>query len=112
MNSIAIGDSVNEFDALLGEGQFGEVYYGKLINSCGNTDGLSQQMLRDVAVKRLRYSQESFVKELYAEGQRMLDLDHPHIVKIFGVCKESAGVSLVLELCPYGAMNRWLRSNK
>ena len=97
---------------VLGEGQFGEVYYGKLIKDDGNRNGLSQQVLQEVAVKRLRYSEESFVKELYNEGQRMLNLDHPCIVRIFGVCKESVGVSLILELCPYGAMNRWLRSNK
>lgn len=96
----------------LGEGQFGEVYHGKLIKDETIRNGSLRQILQEVAVKRLRYSQESFVKELYNEGQRMLDLDHPCIVKIFGVCKESIGVSLILELCPYGAMNRWLRSNK
>lgn len=96
----------------LGEGQFGEVYYGKLIKDDGNRNGLAQQVLQEVAVKRLRYSQESFVKELFNEGQRMLNLDHPCIVKIFGVCKESVGVSLILELCPHGAMNRYLRANK
>ena len=67
---------------------------------------------KQVAIKQLRQNHSSFVRELYKEGERMLDLDHPCIVKIFGVCERDTGVSLVLELCPYGAMNSWLKANK
>ncbi len=97
---------------ILGEGQFGEVYSGKLIGNDENNNGLSKQTLQHVAIKQLRHRQNSFVQELYNEGERMLTLDHPYIVKIFGICKHETGVSLVLELCLYGAMNRWLRLNK
>ena len=77
-----------------------------------NNNGTSKQTLQQVAIKRLRYKQDSFVQELYNEGERMLNLDHPYIVKLFGISKHKASVSLILELCPFGAMNRWLRLNK
>ncbi len=88
------------------------MYNGKLIDNHENNNGTSKQILQQVAIKRLRYKQDSFVQELYNEGERMLNLDHPCIVKIFGICKHDKSVSLILELCPYGAMNRWLRLNK
>ncbi|CAF1321476.1 unnamed protein product, partial [Adineta ricciae] len=94
------------------EGQFGEVYSGKLIGNNENNNGLTKQTLQQVAIKQLRNRQNAFIKELLNEGERMLNLDHPYIVKIFGICKHKTSVSLILEICPYGAMNRWLRSNK
>ncbi|CAF1161882.1 unnamed protein product [Rotaria sp. Silwood1] len=96
----------------LGEGQFGEVYHGKLIGNDENNNGITKYTLQHVAIKQLRQTQNSFIQELYNEGKRMLSLDHPYIVKIFGICKHEITISLVLELCPYGAMNRWLRLNK
>jgi serine/threonine protein kinase len=96
----------------VGEGQFGEVYSGKLIGNHENNNGISRQSLQQVAIKRLRQRQASLVQELLNEGERMLNLDHPYIVKIFGLSKRENSVSLVLELCPYGAMNEWLKSNK
>ncbi|CAF0762038.1 unnamed protein product [Rotaria sordida] len=96
----------------LGGGQFGEVYHGKLIRNDENNNGIVKHALQHVAIKRLRQRQNSFFQELYNEGERMLNLDHPYIVKIFGICKHETTVSLVLELCPYGAMNRWLILNK
>jgi len=42
----------------------------------------------------------------------MMNLDHPNIVKILGLSKHENSVSLVLELCPFGAMNEWLKANK
>jgi serine/threonine protein kinase len=83
-----------------------------LIGNDGNNNGIAKQSLQHVAIKRLRHSQNSVVRELYDEGQRMLNLDHPYIVKIFGISKHETSVSLILELCPFGAMNRWLRLNK
>jgi serine/threonine protein kinase len=83
-----------------------------LLGNDENHHGISKQQMKNVAVKRLRFSHHSFIKKLYDEGQCMLNLDHPHIVKIFGLCKHQTSLSLILELCPLGAMNLWLKSNK
>lgn len=100
------------FGDKLGEGQFGQVYSGKLIGNNENNNGLSKQTLQHVAIKQLRQRQDASIKELYSEGERMLNLDHPYIVKIYGICKHEHSISLILEICPFGAMNRWLRQNK
>ena len=94
----------------LGEGQFGEVYNGKWIGNRNN--GVTRQSLLDVAIKCLRCGRNSVSADLIKEGQRMLELDHPNIVKMFGICKRTADVSLILELCPHGAMNSWLKNNR
>lgn len=65
-----------------------------------------------MAIKRIRHQQMAFAQELYSEGERMLKLDHPYIVKLYGISKHEDSASLILELCPYGAMNRWLKLNK
>lgn len=83
-----------------------------MIGNEDNNNGITKNILQDVAIKRLRNTQSPFLKELYNEGERMLNLDHPYIVKIFGICKHETMISLILELCPYGAMNHWLRLNK
>ncbi|CAF1119626.1 unnamed protein product [Adineta steineri] len=110
--NIFIDEKYLIFGDKLGEGQFGEVYSGKLIGNDENNNGITKPTLQHIAIKQLRHRQDSFVQELYNEGERMLNLDHPYIVKIFGICKHEASISLILELCPYGAMNRWLRLNK
>jgi len=89
----------------VGEGQFGEVFSGRL------TDDI-RQISTQVAIKRIRQRQASLVQEFLNEGQRMMNLDHPNIVKILGLSKHENSVSLVLELCPFGAMNEWLKANK
>lgn len=99
-------------DIFAGQGQFGEVYSGKLIGNHENNNGISKQTLQHVAIKRIRNQQMPFAQDLYSEGEQMRRLDHPYIVKLYGILKHADSVSLILELCPYGAMNRWLQSNK
>ena len=77
-----------------------------------NNNGISRQTLQHVAIKQIRHQQISLAQDLYNEGERMLQLDHPYIVKLLGISKHEDRVSLILELCPYGAMNRWLKLNK
>lgn len=88
------------------------MYSGKLIANDDKNSNVSIHGLQQVAIKRIRHKHDSCVKELFNEGERMLSLDHPYIVKIFGICKHETSVSLILELCPHGAMHRWLKSNK
>lgn len=97
---------------MVGEGQFGEVFKGQLVNYDGYLHHPSKNASQQVAIKQLKCSHEFYVKDLYDEAQRMLILKHPYIVTIYGLCKHESGVSLILELCPYGAMNRWLKQNR
>lgn len=98
-------------NVISGEGQFGEVFKGKLVGCDVNNNGKLNQ-IEDVAVKQIKSNEDSFSKDMYEEAERMLNLNHPYIVNIFGLCKHNQSVSILLELCPYGAMNQWLRDNK
>lgn len=65
---------------MLGGGEYGEVYQGKL--KMGSS-------VIDVAIKTLK-SEEAMSdwtkKEFLQEAQVMMELDHEHIVKIIGIC--------------------------
>lgn len=41
----------------------------------------------------------------------MQQFDHPHIVKLIGVCSE-APIWIVMELAEYGEMRAYLRANR
>jgi len=40
----------------------------------------------------------------------MASLDHSHIVRMIGVCKSDC-IMLVLELAPFGPLNKYLKRN-
>jgi serine/threonine protein kinase len=95
-----------------GSGQFGEVFTGKLISHRNNSNAVLGHSLLPMAIKTLRLNHSGDMKELYSEGKQMLTLDHPHIVKLYGLSKKQDKAFLLLEFCPHGAMNTWLRTNK
>ena len=41
----------------------------------------------------------------------MAKLDHPHIVRLIGVVK-SPNLMIVMELAPFGQLNKYLKKNK
>lgn len=70
-----------EIGELLGEGEYGEVYLGRLRH------GPAGPM--EVAIKTLKTEGEMTEwkkKEFLTEARTMLDLEHPHIVQIIGIC--------------------------
>ncbi|CAJ0578279.1 unnamed protein product, partial [Mesorhabditis spiculigera] len=76
----------------LGDGEFGDVLQGKL----------KQEALPeiDVAVKVARndsISKEK-IKEVMKEARLMRDIDHPNVVRIFGVVVEKDPLMIVMEL--------------
>ncbi|CAF1244712.1 unnamed protein product, partial [Didymodactylos carnosus] len=93
-NSLLIGNK-------LGGGQFGEVF-----------EAIVKVTNQRVAVKSLKNPSEQ-IHELFTEGKLLIDLEHRYIVRIFGIyMMHPNALSLVLELCPFGAMNDYLRKNK
>ena len=68
----------------LGEGNAAVVYKGKMMEGWEGEDGEG----REVAVKMVK---KKSLGSLFEEVGVMLGLNHPNIVKMFGVC--SVGVS-------------------
>ncbi|ODM97653.1 Tyrosine-protein kinase HTK16 [Orchesella cincta] len=91
-----------EIGELLGEGEYGEVYRGRLRTSL--------QEFLDVAIKTLKTEGEMSdwkKNEFLTEARTMLDLKHNHIVRIIGICW-SPKTYMVQELCELGSLQDFL----
>ncbi|MFS7973400.1 putative protein kinase RLK-Pelle-WAK-LRK10L-1 family [Helianthus anomalus] len=77
----------------IGDGGFGTVYYGKLL------DG------REVAVKRLYENNFKRMEQFMNEVKILTGLDHDHLVKLYGcTSKRSRELLLVYEYIPNGTV--------
>ncbi|XP_055331680.1 focal adhesion kinase 1-like isoform X2 [Paramacrobiotus metropolitanus] len=97
------GVSITALD-IIGEGHFGNVYRGSYVAKNGES--------MEVAVKACkegvdRNTTEKFLEEAYI----MKQFDHPHIIKLIGVCPE-APIWIIMELAKYGELRAYLLSNR
>jgi hypothetical protein len=92
----------------IGEGGFGSVYKGKIVNSSGHGDPLV------VAIKRLNQHGMQGHKEFLAEVQFLGIVNHPNLVKLLGYCCEDdeRGIQrlLVYEFMPNRSLEHYLFS--
>ncbi|XP_064623025.1 ALK tyrosine kinase receptor-like isoform X3 [Lineus longissimus] len=92
----------------LGQGAFGEVYKGYLVNLTPDKPGELP-----VAVKTLpAMSTEQSEMDFLMEALIMSKFDHPYIVKFIGVCFEKHPRYLILELLAGGDLKSFLRDNR
>ncbi|NXD81492.1 BMX kinase, partial [Halcyon senegalensis] len=82
----------------LGSGQFGVVHLGKWK---GQYD-VSVKMIKEGAM-----TEDEFIEE----AQTMMKLNHPKLVRLYGVCSKSYPIYLVTEYMPYGSLLSYLRSH-
>ncbi|KAI3737086.1 hypothetical protein L2E82_27081 [Cichorium intybus] len=94
----SISSATNNFSSTnkLGEGGFGAVYKGKLV------DG------QEVAVKRLSRSSEQGVKEFKNETELIAKLQHTNLVRLIGCCIEKKEKILVYEYMPNKSLDSFL----
>ncbi|NXN92109.1 ROS1 kinase, partial [Rhinopomastus cyanomelas] len=90
---------------LLGSGAFGEVYEGTAVDILADGSGESK-----VAVKTLKKGATDHEKsEFLKEAHLMSKFDHPHILKLLGVCLLNEPQYLILELMEGGDLLSYLR---
>ncbi|KAM6138202.1 proto-oncogene tyrosine-protein kinase ROS [Phoenicopterus ruber ruber] len=90
---------------LLGSGAFGEVYEGTAVDILADGSGKSK-----VAVKTLKKGATDHEKsEFLKEAHLMSKFDHPHILKLLGVCLLNEPQYLILELMEGGDLLSYLR---
>lgn len=90
----------------LGEGAFGVVYQAVTEDvDEQNATGFSS---RDVAVKQLREGSGE-VDDFFREVDFMSKLDHPHVVKLVGVCSLQEPFCMVFEYMDLGDLCNFLR---
>ncbi|CAH3176069.1 unnamed protein product [Porites lobata] len=88
-------------ETIIGQGQFGDVHRGTY-------NSLDDPNLQ-VAIKSCKNpeSREKFLEEAYT----MKQFDHPHIIKLIGVCMDEE-FYIVMELAAYGEMRSYLQKNR
>ncbi|NWX43370.1 ROS1 kinase, partial [Steatornis caripensis] len=90
---------------LLGSGAFGEVYEGTAVDILADGSGESK-----IAVKTLKKGATDYEKsEFLKEAHLMSKFDHPHILKLLGVCLLNEPQYLILELMEGGDLLSYLR---
>ncbi|OWM83527.1 hypothetical protein CDL15_Pgr013008 [Punica granatum] len=94
----AIQAATNNFSAdnKLGEGGFGEVYMGRLVNG------------QDVAVKRLSRSSGQGAEEFKNEVVVVAKLQHRNLVRLLGFCLEEEEKILIYEYVPNKSLDYFL----
>jgi hypothetical protein len=88
----------------LGGGQFGAVLLGTYSVRGGQDIKVAIKQLKSNDVPNAR-------AEILKEANAMALLDHPHIVRLIGVCN-STPIMIVLELCPLGPLNKFLKERR
>ncbi|NXG68132.1 BMX kinase, partial [Baryphthengus martii] len=82
----------------LGSGQFGVVHLGKWK---GQYD-VSIKMIKEGAM-----SEDEFIED----AQTMMNLNHPKLVRLYGLCSKWYPIYLVMEYMRYGCLLSYLRSH-
>ena len=71
--------------------------------------------LADVAVKMLRYHDPSALataaSNLRSEAAALQQLQHPHVVRVFGVCL-APHVAVIMEFVSLGSLARWIELHR
>ncbi|KAJ4906175.1 putative cysteine-rich receptor-like protein kinase 39 [Raphanus sativus] len=83
----------------LGQGGFGTVYKGKLLNG------------KEIAVKRLARGSEGGI-EFKNEVSLLTRLQHKNLVKLLGFCNEGDEEILVYEFVPHSSLDRFIFDEK
>lgn len=97
-------DSISLLE-VLGEGQFGDVYKGSFVDKEG--------MQVPVAVKTCKEdNEESMTEKFLEEALIMQQFDHPHIIRLIGICSDTRPVWIVMELARHGEMRAYLQNNR
>ncbi|XP_072170452.1 focal adhesion kinase 1-like isoform X2 [Diadema setosum] len=87
----------------IGEGQFGDVHKGVYIDQ----DERVEVAVKTCKVESTQALGERFLEEAYI----MKQFDHPHIIKLIGVCTDPP-IWIVMELAPFGEMRMFLQTHK
>ncbi|XP_063968658.1 protein-tyrosine kinase 2-beta-like [Lytechinus pictus] len=87
----------------IGQGQFGDVHKGIYIDQ----DEKVEVAVKTCKVESTQALGERFLEEAYI----MKQFDHPHIIKLIGVCTDPP-IWIVMELAPFGEMRMFLQTHK
>ncbi|XP_065222614.1 focal adhesion kinase 1-like isoform X2 [Planococcus citri] len=100
-----------ELREIIGEGQFGDVHAGICKLKQNSKAGVKERAI-PVAVKTCKADADLAMAEKFLEeAYIMQQFDHPHIIKLIGVCCSSP-IWIVMELAKKGELRAYLQNNK
>ena len=93
------GYTINPKD-FLGQGAYGVVY--RAVDSKGNK----------VAAKRIDIGGKHKLPNIVTDVEKLKQLNHPNIVKVFDIHQEESIVWMFMELCEFGDLNKFYSNNE
>ncbi|XP_062989230.1 proto-oncogene tyrosine-protein kinase receptor Ret [Elgaria multicarinata webbii] len=91
----------------LGEGEFGKVVKATAFRLKGKAGYTT------VAVKMLKENaSQSELRDLYSEFNLLKQVNHPHVIKLYGACSQDGPLYLIVEYAKYGSLRSFLRESR
>ncbi|KAK6481890.1 proto-oncogene tyrosine-protein kinase receptor Ret isoform X1 [Huso huso] len=91
----------------LGEGEFGKVVKATAFRLKGKAGYTT------VAVKMLKENaSQSELRDLLSEFNLLKQVNHPHVIKMYGACSQDGPLHLIVEYAKYGSLRNFLRESR
>ncbi|XP_048959296.1 proto-oncogene tyrosine-protein kinase receptor Ret isoform X2 [Canis lupus dingo] len=91
----------------LGEGEFGKVVKATAFRLKGKAGYTT------VAVKMLKENASpSELRDLLSEFNLLKQVNHPHVIKLYGACSQDGPLFLIVEYAKYGSLRGFLRESR
>ncbi|XP_032761712.1 proto-oncogene tyrosine-protein kinase receptor Ret [Rattus rattus] len=91
----------------LGEGEFGKVVKATAFRLKGRAGYTT------VAVKMLKENaSQSELRDLLSEFNLLKQVNHPHVIKLYGACSQDGPLLLIVEYAKYGSLRGFLRDSR
>nr|AAZ57203.1 HOOK3-RET fusion protein [Homo sapiens] len=91
----------------LGEGEFGKVVKATAFHLKGRAGYTT------VAVKMLKENASpSELRDLLSEFNVLKQVNHPHVIKLYGACSQDGPLLLIVEYAKYGSLRGFLRESR
>ncbi|CAN9500079.1 unnamed protein product [Ophioblennius macclurei] len=91
----------------LGEGEFGKVVKATAFRLKGKAGYTT------VAVKMLKENaSHSELRDLLSEFTLLKQVNHPHVIKMYGACSQDGPLYLIVEYAKYGSLRNFLRESR
>ncbi|MBN3295839.1 RET kinase, partial [Amia calva] len=91
----------------LGEGEFGKVVKATAFRLKGKAGYTT------VAVKMLKeHASHSELRDLLSEFTLLKQVNHPHVIKLYGACSQDGPLYLIVEYAKYGSLRNFLRESR
>ncbi|KAM6157289.1 proto-oncogene tyrosine-protein kinase receptor Ret isoform 10-T10 [Erethizon dorsatum] len=91
----------------LGEGEFGKVVKATAFRLKGRAGYTT------VAVKMLKENaSQSELRDLMSEFNLLKQVNHPHVIRLYGACSQDGPLLLIVEYAKYGSLRGFLRDSR